>query len=452
MHLPAQPARRGVKLRWLAWLVLLAVPALTVARLHVAAVSYTPAELAAIQRHTAPGTKPPPDPTNRVADNPRAAALGQYLFFDRQVSGNNRFSCSSCHQPARAYTDGRRFGKAIGTDSRNTPTLINAADFHWFFLAGRADSMWSQALDVIENPLELGNDRLHLAHTIYSDPELRRAYQSIFGPMPPLSDLRRFPAHATPTAPKGSADARAWKNMTAADRKAVNRVFSNVGKALEAYERRLISRDSPFDRFARGLVTHNAASRKLLSPAAQRGLKLFVGSAHCDLCHSGKDFTDDAFHNIGLPELPGEKPDLGRELGIIKVLKNPFNAAGAFSDAPHGQLAQRLNFLPSPKSMRGAFKTPTLRNVALTAPYLHDGRFKTLEQVVEFYAKGPPKNAKFIGKREGTLNLIPHLTPVQVNDLVAFLNSLNSAPLPASLTKPPAYPWPASAPPPKPPK
>lgn len=442
--------RSGRALRPLACAALLAAPALTRAAPAGGMVTYTPAELAAIQRHTAASTRPPPDPTDRVADNPRAAAFGQYLFFDRRLSIDDRFSCASCHQPAHAFTDGRRFGKAIGVDPRNTPTLLNAADGHWFFLDGRADSMWSQALDVIENPLELGNNRLHLAHTIYSVPDLRRAYESIFGALPPLADTARFPADGTPAAPAHSAEARAWQRMNAADRTAVNRVFSNVGKALEAYERRLIVRDSAFDRYAAALADGNAAGLKALSPAAQRGLKLFVGSARCELCHSGKDFTDDAFHNVGLPELRGEAPDSGREKGIRELLSSAFNAAGAYSDAPHGRLAQRLQFLPAPKSMRGAFKTPTLRNVALTAPYFHDGRFETLKQVVAFYAEGPPKNAKLMGTREGTLALIPHLTPAQIDDLVAFLESLDGAPLPAALTKPPAHPWPAAAPPPAP--
>ncbi len=433
-------------IRPLAWTLVLAVPALTWPAPKGTRTTYTQAELAAIRRHAAASTQLPPDPTDRVSDDPRAAALGQFLFFDRRLSANGKFSCASCHRPSLAFTDGRRFAKALGVDPRNTPTLINAADDRWFFRDGRADSMWSQTLDVMEDPRELGNDRLHLAHTIHSDAELRRAYESIFGELPSLSDRSRFPAHGTPKAPGQSDKARAWRRMSAPDRKAVDRVFADVGKALEAYERRLISRDSPFDRFAEALRTGDTAGRKLLSPAARRGLKLFVGNARCELCHSGKDFTDGAFHNVGLATLAGEAADTGREKGIRELLTSPFNAAGSYSDAPHGETAQRLGFQPSPKSMRGAFKTPTLRNVALTAPYFHDGRFATLKKVVEIYAKGPAKDARIVGTRERTLDLIPHLTPAQVNDLVAFLKTLNSEPLPAALTKPPAHPSPVSPP------
>lgn len=442
------PKKRLVRaLRATACALILIAPTLAWAARNGTPVTFTPAELAAIQRHTTTSDKAPPDPTDHVADNPRAAAFGQYLFFDRQLSINGKFSCASCHQPKHAFTDGRRFGKALGVDSRNTPTLLNAADNHWFFLDGRAGTMWSQALDVLENPRELGNDRLHLAHTIYSNAELRRAYQSIFGQLPSLSNMARFPAHGTPKAPKNSAKFQAWQRMSPADRKAINRVFANVGKVIEAYERKLIRRGSLFDRYAKALRTNNMTDLKFMPPAAQRGLKLFVGKAHCDLCHSGKDFTDGAFHNIGLPKLAGESVDTGREQGIRTLLNDPFNAAGAYSDAPHSQTAQRLAFLPQPKSMRGAFKTPTLRNVARTAPYFHDGRFATLKQVINFYARGTTDGAKLIGKRERTLELIPHLTSAQVKDIAAFLKTLNSRPLPSALTKPPAHPWPGSAPP-----
>lgn len=437
----------GRSLRVLTWALVLLTPLSAWAASKGDHVAFTPAALAAIQRHTSTSDKAPPDPTDHVADNPRAAVLGQYLFFDRQLSVNGKFSCASCHQPKRAFTDGRRFGKALGVDPRNTPTLINAADNHWFFHDGRAGTMWSQALDVIENPKELGNDRLHVAHTIYANAELRLAYESIFGDLPPLSDKQRFPTHGTPKAPKGSAKAQAWRGMSPEDRKAVNRVFANVGKVVEAYERRLISRDSIFDRYAKALRNNDTADLEIMPLAAQRGLKLFVGKAHCDLCHSGKDFTDGAFHNIGLPKLAGEPVDTGREQGIREISRNPFNAAGSYSDAQHSQAAQRLAFLPPPKSMRGAFKTPTLRNVARTAPYMHDGRFATLKQVIEFYAHGPDKNTKLVGKRERTLDLVPHLSAAQIKEIAAFLKTLNSKPFPSKLTQAPPHPWPESMPP-----
>jgi cytochrome c peroxidase len=402
---------------------------------------YTPDELAAIARHAAPLSAPPADPTNKFADDKRAAALGQFLFFDKRFSAGARFSCASCHQPARAFTDGRKLAKAIAVGTRNAPTLLDAADNHWFFWDGRADTLWAQPLQVIENPREFGGDRLAVAHTIYDGGALRHAYEEIFGKLPPLSDRRRFPTHARPDADKEQALARAWDGMTAADRDACNRIVSNVGKALAAYERRLVGRDSPFDRYARALQSGDRAGQTLLSASAKRGLKLFVGRGHCDLCHSGPDFTDGQFHNVGLPVLAGMQADPGRAEGIRALKANPFNAAGRYSDQPHGPAAKRLAFLPAPKDMLGAFKTPSLRNVARTAPYLHDGRFATLRQVVQFYADGKKAGrGKLIGEREGTLDLIPHFTPAEVGDLVAFLKTLNSAALPPALTRRPAAP------------
>jgi cytochrome c peroxidase len=402
---------------------------------------YTTEELSAIARHVAPPIAPPGDPTNRFADDPWAAALGESLFFDTRFSANGKFSCASCHQPARGFTDGRTVAKALAVGTRNTPTLLNAAYNHWFFWDGRADSMWAQVLQVIENPREFGGDRLAVAHTIYDDDALRRAYERLFGKLPDLSDSQRFPAHARPDAPTQSATARGWSGMSAADRDACNRIFSNVGKAIAAYERRLVSYDSPFDRYARALRSGDGSGQSLLSPAAKRGLKLFVDRGQCELCHSGPNFTDGQFHNVGLPVLAGTVPDLGREQGIRELKANPFNAAGRYSDQPQGPNAKRLEFLPAPTAMRGAFKTPTLRNVARTAPYLHDGRFSTLQQVVQFYADGKAASrGKLVGEREGTLNLIPHFTPAEVTDLVAFLKTLDSAPPSPALTRPPAQP------------
>ena len=266
-------------------------------------------------------------------------------------------------------------------------------------------------LQVIENPKEMGSDRRHVARLIESDRALRQAYEKVFGPMPPPADAA-----------------------------AVDRVFSNVGKAIEAYERELVSADSPFDRYVATLRSDHPHGHAL-SAAARRGLNLFVGAAHCNLCHSGPDFSDGEFHDIGLPLLPGEAADRGRADGVRQLVANPFNGAGAYSDAPKGRAAQRIEFLPPPASQLGKFKTPTLRNVALTAPYMHDGRFATLRQVLQFYAEGKAASrGRVVGRREATLDLVPRLTQNQISDLIAFLDTLTGAPLPAALTRRPEQP------------
>jgi cytochrome c peroxidase len=396
---------------------------------------YTPDELAAIMAHSPLGP-PPADPTDGVADNPRAAALGQKLFFDGGLSVNGAISCATCHQPQRAFTDGRAVAKGLAVGTRNAPSLLGAAENHWFFWDGRADSLWSQVPYVIENPREFGSDRLHVAHALYKDRSLRRAYEQVFGPMPPLADSGRFPAHGRPEDDESAPAARAWDAMTAADRDAVDRVLANVGKAIEAYERKLTGGPSPFDLYVEGLKAGDPTKLAMLSPAAKRGLKLFVGAGHCDLCHSGPDFSDGEFHNIGLPVLPSEDPDTARAAGIAELCADLFNGTGRFSDDPSAA-KDKLAYLPSPQSQLGAFKTPSLRNVALTAPYMHDGRFKTLRDVLAFYAEGEAvSHGRLVGTREETLALIPHFTASQISDLIAFLERLNSAaPSPALIRK-----------------
>jgi cytochrome c peroxidase len=399
-------------------------------------VPYTADELAAIYRHSPLG-RPAPDPTDAVADQPAAARLGQALFYDARLSANGRVACATCHQPARAFTDGLPVARGLGTGTRNTPSLLNEAFGQWFFWDGRSDSQWSQALKPIENPREAGTDRLHILHVVFADRALRGAYQAVFGPMPALNE-RRFPAHARPDPDPDTVVNAAWMGMTAADRAAVDRAYGNLGKAIEAYERRLVSGESAFDRYVAGLKSGDAAAQKMLSPAAKRGLRLFVGPAHCELCHAGPAFSDGQFHNLGLPRLPGEVADSGRGGGIQQVRADPFNSAGVFSDSGAAAADGRLQFLPGPDSMLGAFKTPSLRNVALTAPYMHDGRFATLQEVLSFYARAaPPDQDHWIGPREKTLNLVPRLTVPQRQDLIAFLTTLSSPLPPPALLGPP---------------
>ena len=365
---------------------------------------YTPEELPAIYRHSPLGPLPP-DPTNRVADSRRAAALGQFLFFDERFSANGKVSCASCHQTALAFTDGRALAEGMAVGTRNSPTVLNAAFGQWYFLDGRSDSLWSQALQPFENPKEIGGDRRHIVDAISRDTPLRRAYERVFGPL---------------------------------SNQSVDRVFSNLGKAIEAYERRLRTPPAPFDRYVAALKSGDARGQRILSTAAKRGLKLFVGSARCDICHSGPAFSDGQFHNLGLAVVPREALDPGRQVGIRGVRTDPFNGVGLFSDAPGRRaVRERLAFLPVPESQAGAFKTPTLREVARTAPYMHDGRFTNLVQVMGFYAgETPTANETLVGERERTLDLIPHLARAQQLDLIEFLRSLSSPPLPVALTRP----------------
>jgi cytochrome c peroxidase len=342
---------------------------------------------------------PPTDPTNAVADNPAAAHLGRYLFFDRGLSLDRRASCATCHDPAKDWTDGRTIPSA---SSRHVPSLWNVAYGRWFFWDGRVDSLWSQALQPIENPRELGGSREAVAHRIRGDAALSAAYQAVFGPLPAESP------------------------------ESTDRIFSNVGKAIAAFERKLISRSSPFDAYVAALRSGDKKARRAYPKEARRGLKLFVGRAGCILCHSGPTFSDKEFHALGAPDdLPAGVEDLGRFDGIPLLLRDPFNGFGPFSDAPDGGRRLPTASLINSDRWKGAFRTPGLRNVAKTAPYFHRGQFESLEQVVRFYSAG-----------SGTVLPRLNLSASEIADLVSFLRTLTGEPIDPELMRAPSSPAP----------
>lgn len=399
--------------------------------------AFSDSEKKRILRHT-PLLPLPPDPTNRWAEDQRAIRLGHRLFFDPRLSGAGDLSCASCHDPALGFADGQRLARGREVATRHTPSLWNVAHHRFFFWDGRADSLWAQALFPIEEPVEMDGSRVAIARLVATDPELRRDYGELFGD-PPGGDLvGRLPETARPLpGHPGHEDQKAWEAMAPGDRQAVTGVLVNVAKALAAYERRLLSGGSPFDRFARGLASGQAEGLAALSPAAQRGLRLFVGEGGCRVCHSGPFFSDGDFHDVGLPLDEGEtSPDPGRLAGLRQLLDSPYNAAGPWSDAPLGAAARRLEFLAPRSESYAAIKTPGLRNVALSAPYMHRGQMATLEDVVRFYSTR--ENARPAGHhgRESILQPLD-LTEEQISDLVAFLESLTGeGPDPALLRKP----------------
>ena len=179
-------------------------------------------------------------------------------------------------------------------------------------------------------------------------------------------------------------------------------------------------------------------SKHLLAPEfnqqALRGLLLFVGKGQCTLCHSGPTFTDHEFHNIGL-DRGGSALDQGRYPAVEQVKNDPFNGQGHFSDDPSLEANQALHYVTTRDSNLGEFKTPSLRNIARTAPYMHDGRFKTLEEVVQFYSTLPDQPA--LGHREESLQPLG-LRQDEIKDLVAFLQTLTGMPLDESLMEAPA--------------
>jgi cytochrome c peroxidase len=374
----------------------------------------------------------PPAPSNAVADNPRAAEFGQQLFFDRRLSGNGAISCASCHLPDRHFTDGLPKGRAIGQSERNTRSIVGAAYSPWQYGDGRKDSLWSQALVPLEDAREHGGTRMQYARLLAGDPGYREEYEALFGELPDWSDRNRFPEAA---APAGDGEQiRAWRAMSADDQRQVNRVFANLGKALAAYERLLVPGPSRFDAYVSAVLEGDSTRQQdAFSDDEVRGLRLFLDKARCIECHNGPLLTNNEFHNTGVLSVPGDLPDRGRIAGVREVQSDPFNCLGEFSDDPQRNCPE-LRFARSGAELLGALRTPSLRNLPQTAPFMHKGQMATLEEVLEHYNRAP---LAMIGHNE-TEPL--GLSRRELAQLGAFLRTLSGpiATPPEWLTAPPA--------------
>ena len=284
------------------------------------------------------------------ADNPQTVKkieLGRLLFFDKRLSKNDTVACASCHLPAKGFADGKPVSTGINglKGGRSAPASINRVYSKGQFWDGRAETLEEQSVGPFVSPVEHGfMNHDELIAKMKRIRGYRKLFQEVFGREIAVDD---------------------------------------VGRAIASFQRTILSGNSPVDQFDVG------ADEKALPESAQRGLELFRSKARCTRCHSGFNFSDEKFHNLGIG-WDSNTVDLGRYM----VTKNPEDI--------------------------GAFKTPTLREIARTAPYMHDGRFKTLEEVVEFYNKGGIKNPH----QDNTI--IPlELTGQEKQDLVALLRSLN---------------------------
>jgi len=372
-----------------------------------AAAEVIPFEAAEVRRVAQHGPWPPPparDPSNRVSGDPVAIALGRRLFFDGRLSPGGSVACASCHDPARAWTDGRPRALGLAPLDRNTPTVLNVSQHRWFFWDGRADSLWAQALQPILDPREMGGSARHVAAVIRADPRLSCLYAK---------------AHGRP--PAAEADDE--------------RVLVNAGKALAAFVERLGTGRTPFDEFRDALLRGDRDAAGRYPVSAQRGLKIFVGKGNCSLCHFGVAFTNGEFHDVGVPYLvaPG-RVDSGRHEGIRRLQADRFNLLGAYSDDASGASAIKTRTVELQHANFGQFKTPGLRNVALTAPYMHDGRYATLREVVRHYSELDMERIHTHGEQ---LLRPLKLTEVEIDDLVAFLETL-TAPDATAAPSPPA--------------
>jgi cytochrome c peroxidase len=312
--------------------------------------------------------------------------------------------------------------------------IAGAAHSAWLFWDGRKDSLWSQALGPLEDAVEHGSNRTRIAKVLHA--HHRAEYEAVFGPMPDLADL---PDDAGPLG--SAAERAAWHELDPARRNAVNRIFANLGKAIAAYERTLGPGESRFDRYARAVVAQDPVGQRELSSQEINGLRLFLGKGQCATCHNGPLLTDQHFHNTAVPPRNPALPDRGRAAATAKVQHDEFNCLGRFSDAPP-QACQELRFMVGDDpALEGAFKTPSLRNVALRAPYMHAGQFASLEEAVAHYAKSPAaavghSELAHEGARHGERKRI-RLSQAEVRDLAAFLQSLSGAVVEAAGLSPP---------------
>ncbi len=352
-------------------------------------IDFSPAETRLILRH---GPWPPPpaqDVGNAQSGQPQAVALGQKLFFNPKLSADGRMSCASCHAPSKAFADG--LARSLGRQplDRNAPSLWNAVHERWHGWDGAADSIWGQSIRPLTDPLEMAASPEHIARSIAADPGLSCRYRQVFTEEP----LSHSPQQA----------------------------LVNVSKAIGAFVASLVSGPTPFDRFRDALARGDTRQAARYPVEAQRGLRLFVGRGQCLVCHVGPMFSNGEFGDIGMPffSRPGVV-DSGRHGGIAALQASPYNRLSPFSTASFDAATQTRHIDPQHRNF-GEFKVPSLRNVAATAPYMHDGQLPTLQAVVEHYSRMNPERLHADG--EQILKPLA-LTEQESADLVAFLQSL----------------------------
>jgi cytochrome c peroxidase len=314
-------------------------------------------------------------------DNPitkEKVALGRKLYFDKRLSADDTVSCATCHDPKFAFADGKALAEGIKgkKGARNSPTALNAAFYDFQFWDGRAETLEEQAKQPLINPVEMGmKDHDELVKKLRGIKEYSESFEKVFG-------TREF-------------------------------TIDQIVRAVASFERTLITFNSPFDRFIAG-------DKDAISESAKRGWKLFNEKARCNNCHGFVEsypfFTDNKFHNVGV----GAK-NIGNK-GFEELAKRA-ETEKDIARLAHEKGASELGRFLVTKERKdiGAFKTPGLREIALTAPYMHDGSETTLEAVIDFYNKGGEHN-RFL---DGGIRPLD-LSKEEIRDLVEFLKTLTS--------------------------
>jgi len=352
------------------------------------AAGFTDAEVRAIAAH---GPWPPafaPDPSNRASGSKDAIELGERLFFERRLSANGAVSCSRCHIPERNWTDGEARALGLARVDRNTMSVTNVRVQRWFGWDGANDSLWAQTLRPLLDAREMSVDAARVAKFVRGDADLSCRYRGVFGAMPSEDEA----------------------------------VMVGVAKALAAFQETLSSGRTAFDELRDALVKGDAAGIAAYPEDAKRGLSFFVGKGSCNACHVGPAFTNGEFHDTGIPFFIEQgRVDPGRHAGIQKLRASRFNLLGPYNDDARRSTSIGTTHVRLEHRNFGEFRTPSLRNLALTAPYMHNGRLATLRDVLDHYSTLSPDRLHADG--EAILKALK-LSGQESRDLVAFLESL----------------------------
>ena len=349
-----------------------------------------------IQRIARLGPWPPPqraDPSNRVSGQAQAIELGRRLFSDARMSPVGYIACVTCHQPDRSFTDNKPRAHGLADLPRNTPALANLRQQRWFGWGGASDSLWMASIRPILDAREFDGSPASVGKLFDRDPELAACYRQVF---------------------RESPQARPALTLV------------NVGKALAAFQETLVTARTPFDAFRDALARADSAAAAAAGypPAAGRGLRLFVGAAGCVACHSGPNFSDGEFHRSvapddGAPTLGAKSGRDSSRLDDARELKSSrLNLLGVHNDDARRADARSTRELTLRAALVGQYRTPSLRNVALTAPYLHDGSVERLHDALQHASRSTPHAAG---------PAAPPLSAPQVDDLAAFLATLSDA-------------------------
>ncbi len=280
-----------------------------------------------------------PTPVNNP-QTPEKIELGKMLFFDRRLSGDGTMSCATCHIPEFGFSDGEAISLNYPTTKnwRNSPTLINVAFNKFLFHDGRAETLEDQALFPMMSSFEMNQNLDFVEEEIRSVPEYLELFKKVFG----TDDTSR----------------------------------ERMAMAIAAFERTLISRNAPLDEYLNG-------NKKALSPEAEKGYRIFTGKGRCVDCHFGVNLIDDKFHALNVPEHPDFQSD-----PRVAATRRFVAKLNHYEDFRNLQEDPGRYLITKDKKDCRAFKTPTLRDITKTGPYMHNGVFSTLEEVIAFFDKG----------------------------------------------------------------